>query len=121
VIPINIGVVIWCLFRTRAEGRRYGGQVAVGAVMGLVAAILIFCNSLLFTQVLFPNYTEEALATQEEMLRASGMDEQMIAAQIERAEQGATPMAQARNGAIGTFATTLVTTLIAAAFIRKKD
>ena len=50
VIPINVAVVVWGLYRTKSEGRRYGGQVVAGVVIGLVAAVLIFGNSLLFTQ-----------------------------------------------------------------------
>ena len=121
VIPINVAVVIWGLYRTKAEGRRYGGQVVAGVVIGIVAAILIFGNSLLFTQVLFPTYTEDVLAGQEELLRSSGASEEQIAAQLDIARTMMKPSIQAATGAFFTFLTTMVTTLIAAAFIRVKD
>jgi len=120
-IAINVVVVVWGLRKTRDEGRRYGGQVVAGLVMGIVAAVLIFANSLLMTQVLFPTYTEDILAAQEEMLTSAGLPAEQVEARVERARASMTPMAQATNGAIGTIVTTLVVTLIAAAFVRKKD
>jgi hypothetical protein len=120
---INVGVVVWTLRRTRDEGRRYGGQLLAGLVMALVAAVLIFCNSLLVTQVLFPDYLDEARDVQEEVLvtRSAGAPEEQIAAQRQVMDAFMTPKAQAGIGAVMTVITTMIVTLIAAIFIRKKD
>jgi hypothetical protein len=120
VIGLTIAVVIWTLRKTRSEGRGYGGQVVAGLVLGIVAAVLIFCNSLLMTQVLFPDMIDGTLAAQEDMFRSMQMPEDQIQQAMERAKASATPMAQAVQGAIGTIVTTLVVSLIAAAFIRNK-
>jgi len=121
VIPINIGVIVWGLRKTRDQGFRYGKQVLAGLVIGVVGAAIIFCNSYLFTTVLFPNYFEDLLAMQEEMLGAAGLPEEQIAARMAAAEAAATPWNAAVQGAIGTVVTSLVTALIAAGFIRRKD
>ena len=120
---INVGVVVWTLRRTRDEGRRYGGQLLAGLVMALVAAVLIFCNSLLITQVLFPDYLDEARDVQEEVLatQSAGAPEGQIAAQRQMLDAVMTPKAQAGLGAVMTVITTMIVTLIAAIFIRKKD
>lgn len=121
VIPINIVVIILGLMKTKKEGRRYGGQVAAGLVMGIVAAVLIFFNSLLYTQVLFPSYFDDIRTAQQRMLLKSGMEREQIEEQLEAASAMQTPAIQATLGAIGTIGTSLVTALVAAAFIRKKD
>jgi hypothetical protein len=121
VIPINVAVIVWGLTRTRREGRNYGGQVTAGLVMGIVAAVLVFGNSLLFTQVLFPTYFDDLRTMQEEMLRASGIPEDQIAERIETAQASQTPVAQATLGALGTIATSLVTAVVAAIWIRRKN
>jgi hypothetical protein len=121
VIPINIAVVVWGLRKTRDRGFRYRQQLLAGLVIGVVGGAIVFCNSYLFTTVLFPNYFDDLLAIQEEMLGAAGLPEEQIAARMEAAEAAATPRNAAVQGAIGTVVTSLVTTMIAGAFLRKKD
>ena len=120
VIPINIGVVVWGLMKTAREGRRYGGQIAAALVMGAVASVIIFFNSLLFTTVLFPTYFEDLREVQAGILRAAGQTEQEIEGQLELTAGSQTPVNQAVAGVAGTMGTTLVTALVAAAFFRKK-
>ncbi len=121
VIPINIVVIVLGLIKTKKEGRGYGGQVVAGLVMGLVAAALIFLNSILYTQVLFPTYFDDIRAMQESMLQQAGIPEEQIRAQVEATQATQTPVLQATFGAIGTVATSLITALIAAIFVRKKE
>jgi hypothetical protein len=121
VIPINIGMIIWGLTKTRKDGRGYGGQVSAGLVMGIVAGVLIFGNSLLYTQVLFPTYFEDLRAMQEEMLEAAGLPEDEIRERVEASQASQTPVRQATYGTIGTIVTSLVTALVAAIWIRRKD
>ena len=119
VIPINIGVVVWGLLRTAKEGRRYGGQIAVALVIGVVASVLVFFNSLLFTGVLFPTYLADLQEMQGGLLRMAGQTQQEIDAQLELAGEPSA-IGLAIQGVVGTMGTSLVTGLIAAVFIRKK-
>lgn len=56
VVLIQVGVMVWGLRQTAAEGRTYGGQVGAGTLMSVFGGVIIFCGSLLFTTVLFPHY-----------------------------------------------------------------
>ena len=119
----TIGVVVWTLRRTRDEGRRYGGQLVVSFVLAIVAAVLLFVNAFLMTQVLFPDYVEEVRAVQEEVLatQSAGASPEELAAQQKALDVMTSPTVQAATGAIATVVTTMVVALIAAIFIRKKD
>jgi len=74
VIPLELGIVIWALRKT-AAGATWGGQVVNGLVLSLVASVIIFAGSLLFTTVAFPNYFNDIQAVQTEMLKSAGMSE----------------------------------------------
>jgi len=119
VILIEIGVLIWALRKTAAT-TEYLGQVGNGTLVAVIGAVIIFCGSLLFTSVLFPNYFTELRAMQEEMLRAAGRTEAEITAAIELGAKMQTPFMNALMGAVGTIVTGLLASLIIAIFHRKK-
>jgi hypothetical protein len=120
VIPIQIGVLLWGLKQTAAEGRTYGGQVGTAVLMSLIGGVILIFSSLLFTTVVFPNYFEELRVVGEDVLRAQGKSEAEIAAQMNAAASMQTPMMQAIMGCVGTVVTGLVASLIIAIFMRKK-
>ena len=119
VIPLEIGIVIWALRKTAAVSP-WGGQVVNGLVLSVVAGVIIFAGSLLFTTVAFPNYFADIQAAQTEMLKSAGMPEAEIQAQIAAAAAMQTPFINAITGVIGTVVTGLVVAAIAGAFWRKK-
>ena len=55
------------------------------------------------------------------MLEAAGMPEDEIRERVETSQASQTPVRQATYGAIGTIVTSLVTALVAAIWIRRKD
>lgn len=120
VIPIQIGVLIWALRKTAAEGRGYAGQLAAGTLISLIAGVFIIAGSLLFTTVVFPNYFQELAAIQEQMLRTAGRSDEEIRATLEMAAKAQTPMLQALFGFIGTVVTGIVASLVIGAFVRAK-
>jgi hypothetical protein len=121
VIPIEVGGLIWGLKRTAAQGRPYGGQVVAGALMSVIAGIVIIGSSLLFTTVAFPDYFKELEAAQRQTLQDDGKS----AAEIEEAVQGNaaanTPMGQAMAGFIGTLVTGILASAIIAIWVRRRD
>ena len=119
VILLEIGIVIWALRKT-APGATWGGQIVNGLVLSLVASVIIFAGSLLFTTVAFPNYFTDIQAAQTEMLKSTGLPEAEIQAQIAAAAAMQTPFINAITGVIGTVVTGLVVAAIAGAFWRKK-
>ncbi len=121
VIPIQIGVLIWALRTTAAEGRAYGGQVAAGTVISLIGGVIIIVGSLIFTTLVFPNYFEDLAAIQEEMLRSAGTTEAEIKQMMEMTARTSTPMMQAIFGFIGTVVTGIVCSLVIGAFSRAKQ
>ena len=120
VIVIQLAVLIWGLKQTAAQGRTYGGQIAAGTLMSLVAGLVIIAGSLLFTTVAFPDYFEEIKVVQTEMLKAAGKTDAEVTAEVEAAAQFQTPMSQAIFGCIGTLFTGVIGSLIIGAFYRKK-
>lgn len=119
VIPLEIGIVIWALRKTAAVST-WGGQVMNGLVLSLVASVIIFAGSLLFTTVAFPNYFTDLKVAHAEMLKASGLPETEIQAQVAAAAAMQTPFINAISGVIGTVVTGLVVAAIGGAFWRKK-
>ena len=121
VILIQIGVMVWGLRLTAAEGRKYRGQVGAGVLMSVFGGVIIFFGSLLFTTVLFPHYFEDIRRVGEEVLKAKGMSDAAVKAQLDLQAPMQTPFMSALSGFLGTVVTGLVISLITAAFIRKEE
>lgn len=119
VVMIQIAVLIVTLWRTRRD-REYFAQVGLGTLASLIAAVIAFANSLLFTSVLFPEYFEELRAMQVELARAEGLDEAAIQARLDAIAPMQTPFMQAFAGFAGTLLTGIVVSVIAGVFLRKK-
>ena len=119
VIPLEIGIVIWALTKT-APGTAWGGQIVNGLVLSLVASVIIFAGSLLFTTVAFPTYFSDIQAAQTEMLKTAGISEADIKTQMAAAAAMQTPFINAISGVIGTVVTGVLVAAIAGAFLRKK-
>ena len=119
VIPLEIGIVIWALRKT-AAGATWGGQIVNGLVLSLVASVIIFAGSLLFTTVAFPDYFADLQAAQTQMLKTAGMSEGEIKTQVAAAAAMQTPLVNALSGVIGTVVTGVVVAAIAGAFLRRK-
>lgn len=120
VIPIQIVLLVLGL-RSSAAGNGYGKQVASGVLASILASVLIFAGSILFTTVAFPSYFEEIRTVQTAMLEKAGKSPAEIRAQVEATAATQTPFLQALFGAIGTIVTGLVASLGIAAFARKKQ
>jgi hypothetical protein len=121
VILIQIGVLVWGLRMTAAEGKMYGGQVGAGTLMSVFGGVIIFLGSMLFTSVLFPHYFEDIRKVYEELLKAKGLSDDAIKTQLDAQAAMQTSFMSALSGFLGTVVTGLVISLIAAAFIRKKE
>jgi len=119
VIPLEIGIVIWALRKT-AHGDGWGGQIVNGLVLAVVASVIIFAGSLLFTTVAYPDYFNEIQAAQAEMLKSAGLSEADIKSQVAASAAMQTPFMNALTGVIGTVVTGVVVAAIAGAFLRKK-
>ena len=119
VILLEIGIVIWALRKT-APRATWGGQIVNGLVLSLVASVIIFAGSLLFTTVAFPDYFTEIQSAQAEMLKTQGLSEADIKAQMSAAAAMQTPLINALIGVIGTVVTGVVVAAIAGAFFRRK-
>lgn len=101
-----------------AQGRSYWGLVLDGTRMSIVASVLVFAGSIVFTTVVFPEYFPEIRRTYEAMLAAQGKPPQEVRQLVEAAMAAQTPVAQASFGALGTIVTGLVASMILALFAR---
>jgi hypothetical protein len=120
VIPLQIAVLWWALRKTAAEGRRFGGQLLAGLLISLVAGVIIFAGSYLFTTVLFPGYFDDVAAVSEQVYRSQGKSDAEIQALMESYRKGATPLMNSLTGLIGTVVTGLVASALIGAFVRRK-
>jgi hypothetical protein len=120
VVVIEVVGLVWGLRKTAAEGRTYGGQVVAGTLMAVVAGVVIICSSLLFTMVAFPDYFEAIEQAQRQQLQAAGQSPEQIEAAVEAGRAGATPMANAMAGFIGTLVTGIIASAVIALFVRAK-
>ncbi len=119
VIPIQIVLLVLGL-KSSAAQNGYGKQVVSGTLASILAAILIFGGSILFTTVVFPSYFEELRTLQAAMLEKAGRSPAEIRTEVEAMAATQTPFLQALFGAIGTIVTGLVSSAVIAAFARKK-
>jgi hypothetical protein len=119
-IAIEIGGLIWGLRKTARQGRAYGGQIVAGAMMAIVAGVIIIASSLVFTTVVFPNSIAEVEQMYRTKLRQQGRSESEITAAIQGTAASRTPMAQAENGLVGTFLTGIVASAVIAIFVRRR-
>ena len=120
VIAIEIGGLIWGLRKTARQGRAYGGQIVAGAMMAIVAGVIIIASSLVFTTVVFPNSIAEIEQMYRTKLQQQGRSESEITAAIQGTAASRTPMAQAENGLVGTFLTGIVASAVIAIFVRRR-
>lgn len=119
VIPMQIGILIWAL-RGTAPANGYGRQVWSGVSISLLASMIIFGGSLLFTTVVFPNYFRELEAMGRQMMAKQGLSPEQIEAAVRAQAPMQTPRASAMAGAIGTVVTGVLTSVIASIWLRKK-
>lgn len=119
VVLIQIIVLLWALTKTAAVNG-FARQVLTGTLISAVASVPIFVGSLVFTTVSFPNYFSELAAVHEEMLRKAGRTEAEIRTALELSAAGATPMAQAIAGVIGTMLTGIFVSAMIAVFHRRR-
>jgi hypothetical protein len=121
VVLIQIIVLTFVIKGAAKEGAGFAGKFLKGAGTSLVAAPLVFLNSLLFTQVVFPKYFDEIRAAQESLLRSNGIPEAQIVETLKAAAAMENPYLQATFGAIGTIVTGIIVSLIASALVKKPE
>ncbi len=117
---ITVGVLIWALRQTAAEGKRYGAQLGTAMVIALIGGVIILFGSFLYTTVLFTDYREIALTNAVEQWEASGMTAEQIDQVMPFAEMMASPVAAAIGGFVMTQITAFIAALIIAAIFRSK-
>jgi hypothetical protein len=119
VIVFEIVVLLRMLWQT-APTAAYVGQLVNGLVFSLVAGAIIVCGSLIFTTVAYPDYFKEMQAMQAGILKAQGLSEADIQAQLAAAAATQTPLMNALSGVIGTVATGVVVSAVAGIWLRRK-
>jgi hypothetical protein len=119
VILIEVALLLWGLRQT-AAANSYGRQVVTGTTMAVIAAGIIFVNSLLFTLVVFPSYFTDLEQAYREILTSQGRSEAEVAEALQQQAAVQTPFIQAMLGAVGTIVTGLVASLLIAIRYRRR-
>jgi len=120
VIPLQITVIVMALKRTAAEAT-YGKQVLNGIVISAIAGGIVFVGSYLLTTVVFPSYFDEIRVAGTEILAKAGKSPEEIAVEMKKNESMYDPIQNSIAGLIGTDVTGLLVSMIAGAFLRKKN
>ena len=120
VSMLEIGALIWGLRRTAAMGRTYSGQVVAGTMMAVIGAAIIFCASMIFSTVLYPNYFTEVNEMTREVMRKAGQSEAQIQAAIDAVAGWQTPVMTALAGVLGTVMTGIVVSAIISLWVRAR-
>ena len=121
VVPLEIGVVVWAMIKAREDAPGYLALAGRGTLVGVVAAPIVFVQSLLFTTVAFPNYFAELRELHGEALRRRGLPEAEVQAALAETAPSQTPLSSAGTGAVATIVTGAVTAFAAAALLRSKQ
>lgn len=116
VIVFEVAGLVWGLRKTAAEGRTYSGQVVAGTGMAIVAGLVIFCCSLLFTTVAFPNYLSDINEMSRQMLLQQGMPPEEVQRSLDA--NASSPAMNALSGFIGTFMTGVVASAVISLWIK---
>jgi hypothetical protein len=117
---IEIGVLIWGLRQTASAGRGYGAQVGAGVAIAAIGGALLIPVQLVWSAV-FSDWVQVAEAAMADGLADSGRSEEQIAQMIQTTAFTRTGPFNAIFGFLITIVVGLVSSLIIAAFVRKKD
>ena len=142
VVIIEVAGLVLGLRMTAAQGRTYSGQVVAGTGMAIVAGVVIFICSMLFTTVAFPDYFADINAYLKEVtgedftakafpdyfadikemsrriMAGEGKSEAEIQAIIAAAAPRQTPVANALSGFVGTFVTGVVASAVIGLWVK---
>lgn len=119
VVPLQIAVVLG-LLKLTATRDGYFRQVQNGVAASVIASILIVAGSLVFTTLVFPSYFAEMEALGRLKMAQQGLGPDRIEAIVKAQAPMQTPWRSAFAGALGTWVTGLVTSLVAAVWYRKR-
>jgi len=119
VVPMQIGILLWTL-RGLAPTTGYGRQVWNGVSSSLLGSMIIYATSILLTTIVFPHYFQDLEALGRQIMARQGLSPAQIEAAVRAQAPLQTPRASAMAGAIGTVVTGFFTSVIAAAWLRKK-
>jgi hypothetical protein len=121
VIVIEIVALFWMLRQLPESGKTFAGILKAGTMMSLIAAVVIFVASYIFTTVAFPGYFEELRALGEQTYRAQGLSEEQIAATMAAMAPMQTPFVNALTGAIGTVVTGFLASAVLGLILKKQS
>lgn len=112
-------VVVFLVLRSTAPDTNYVGQLRNGLTIGVVGGVLIAIGAWVLLALVFPNALTEMREGSVGFLRAAGLPDEQIQAQLESME-GFTPVNQAIPGLLGTLFTSIFGAVLIGAFQRKR-
>lgn len=119
VILVEVVLLLQGLKQT-APDNTYGQQVVTGVAMSAIAAVIIFCGSMAFTTVAFPDYFREVEEAGRQAMQARGMTPDAIDAAIAAQRPMQTPVINAATGAAATVITGLLASVLIAMRHRRR-
>ena len=117
-IVLNGGALLWSLTQT-ADSQTFGLQIRDSAILGVVAAVLIFATSWLTLDVFFPDACDETLEVVVRYIEGLALSDEDKAREFARIESR-TAAKQALMGMWGTLLTSVVLGAVISIFKRKK-
>ena len=120
VLPIQATILILALREISVSGGGYGRKVRTGLGVSLIGGVIILFGSVLLTAVVFPHYFDELRVAGEALLVKAGKKPEEVATMMKANESMYSPWSSGIQGFVGTMATGVLVSLIAAGWIRKR-
>jgi len=118
-IPIQIAVIVWGLQKTSSRNG-YGRQVVHGVAISVLGSLILFGASLLATTLLFPHYFKEMETLGRLKMAQDGLAPERIEELIRLQVAWQRPLPRAFSAVFATWVLGLLSSLIAAAFMRRR-
>lgn len=121
VIPVQIGIIYQLMKTLKSLQASYWKNVGFGTLVSLITGIGMFFSSLLFTEVVFPDYFDTIKEVGIEIYEDDGATQEEIDQYAKFYESDNLGVANAVSGVIGSTAFGFFLSLIISLFFRNKD
>lgn len=118
-IPIiKVLGIYWGLKKLSTRKLNYLHLIGSGIIMSVIAGVIIFVFSYLFTGFVFPEYLVDVQKMQREWMVSNGVPSEQASVILTAAKEHSSPLIQALSGVVGTTLIGMMSSVIIALFLK---